>query len=154
MILLATMLLAGADPEPSAPPKGPPPATSYIKIQDGRVVQLAVEMIAQQDFVDEKIVVDGKEFLRKVLRTRYVPVSRMMLLSTGEGSFSTAGGKKLTAAEAMKRLAAGEIGVISSDGKPVDKEYLKALKPGTLVVVPVPAPLPPPIGRRAPALPR
>jgi hypothetical protein len=47
---------------------------------------------------------------------------------------TTADGKPVSADAAKKKLAAGAVVLVSRDGKPVDSAYLKAVKPGTLIL--------------------
>jgi len=135
-VVLTALLLAGPDPEPATPPKGPPPVMAYLKADGGRVARFVNEQVMVQVVEKVKEVVGGKEIFKDVVRTKAVPVSRMMLFPADGAAYSTAGGKKLDDAEGRKRLAAGVMAALSSDGKPVDKAYLKAMKPDTLVVVP------------------
>ncbi len=139
-VMMLAALLAGADPEPVTPPKGPPPMISHLKNDGGRVVRLAVEQIPLTYMEKVEVVEGGRKVVKDVFRTKIVLVSKLVIVSTGKESFSTAGGKKLDEVEAMKRLRAGAIAAVSADGKPVDKTYLRALKPDTLVLVPAPTP--------------
>jgi hypothetical protein len=69
--------------------------------------------------------------------TREVAVTRSVVVELGDVkdlTITTADGKKLDKEEAMKKLAAGAIVVVSGDGKPVSPVFLKVFKDETLVL--------------------
>ncbi len=69
--------------------------------------------------------------------TREVPVMHMVVVELGDVkdlTITTADGKKLDKEEAIKKLTAGAIVVVSGDGKPVSPVFLKVFKDETLVL--------------------
>jgi len=69
--------------------------------------------------------------------TREVAVTHMVVVELGDVkdlAVTTADGKKLDKEEAIKKLAAGAIVVVSGDGKPVSPVFLKVFKDETLVL--------------------
>jgi hypothetical protein len=69
--------------------------------------------------------------------TREVAVTRSVVVELGDVkdlTITTADGKKLDKEEAIKKLAAGAIVVVSGDGKPVSPVFLKVFKDETLVL--------------------
>jgi hypothetical protein len=144
-LILSAFLSAGADAEPLTPPKGPPPQLSFLEAKDGKVTRRVTELVPIAKEEEYTVLVGGVPEKRKRVVTMTMAVQRVVELSLAKATITTAGGKKLKEADALKRLAGGAIAVLSGDGRPVDAAYLRALKPDTLVIVmpaTVPMPLP------------
>ncbi len=124
-----------ADPEPVKPPKGPPPDIAFCKMEGGSLKRNIFAFVPEEFSVKVKYVKDGKTYEKEERRTRLAVAIVMSELPPAGLTFTTAGGKKIEAAEARKKLGAGAIAAFSADGRPVDPSYLKALKPDTVVVV-------------------
>jgi hypothetical protein len=156
-LLLPALFALAADAEPPTPPKGAAPQFAYVKASGGRLtrtVQVMVPRVVLRTVVKE---VGGKKITEKVKAVEYIGVMETAVVMVDGTTFSTAGGKKLEKEAALKALAKPQVVLLSFDGKPVDKAYLKAMKSDTIVVVVpppkvniapgtdvVPIPLPPP----------
>jgi hypothetical protein len=133
--MFATLTLAAAmlaDPAPQAPrllDLNPDP--------DGKV---RVQVVRPQR---RKVVVaggavrpDGKPFQPAEEREIEVQVStRVELSEVKDLTVTTAGGREVERAAALKQLAAGGVVVASSDGRKVDPRYLKLFRDDVLVLV-------------------
>ena len=145
-LALTTALLMPAAPAPKDAPAEPGPAASpaprLVEIKpdmDGKVrvqaarpgnfqvnttIAIAIGPNAPPG-VPQTLVVQGGP-------TTTEPVE---LANVKDLTVTTAGGKKVTREDALKALAKGGVVVISSDGKPVAKAFLKAFKDDVLVLV-------------------
>jgi hypothetical protein len=134
-LILSALLSAGADPEPITPPKGPPPQMSFLEAKGGKVTRTRIVVVPVTFAVKEKVVEGGvaKEVAKYV--TKLETIQERSIVSLAKATITTAGGKKLTEADALKRLAGGAAVVLSDDGIPIEKAYLRAFKPDTLVIV-------------------
>ncbi len=132
-----------ADPEPVTPPKGPPPSLTYMQSRRGLFVRWSMQAIPVTEARIVEVVEGGKTIKKMVTVTKYVMQTVAVEMSPKDMIFSTAGGKKLETADAVKRLADGALVVLSANGAAVDAAFLRALKPETLVVIqPLGAPTP------------
>jgi hypothetical protein len=69
--------------------------------------------------------------------TREVPVTKMITVELGDVKdlkVTTADGKKVEVADAVKKLKDGGVVVVSADGKPVNPNFLKVFKDDVLVL--------------------
>jgi hypothetical protein len=69
--------------------------------------------------------------------TREVPVTKAMTVELGDVKdlkITTADGKKVDVADAVKQLKDGAVVVVSADGKPVNPNFLKVFKDDVLVL--------------------
>jgi len=89
---------------------------------------------------EDTVVKDGVAYKVVKTVTEAVPVTVWHKKDLGKATFGTAAGKKLTKAEAEKRLAGAAPLIVSGDGKPVDAGFLAMFKGDTLVIVLPPAP--------------
>jgi hypothetical protein len=156
-LLLSTFLLAGADPKPSSPPKGPSPTFAFGSLKGGEASLDITHSVPATESRIEQEVEGGKITEKAVQVTKSMYVTKQMTHPLDGVSFATAGWKKLDA-EVKKRLAKGAIAALSSDGHPVGPKLLKHLKPDLQVMTvkradsstdpaalkPAPIPLPPP----------
>lgn len=151
--LLAALWAAGADTEPFTAPTGPAPEVAYVKSSAGGLVknvQVYVPIVVKKVI---EVKVGDKTERREVAVTELRTETRAEMISLDKAAFGTAGGKKLTKAEATKRIGTGAIVVMSPNGVAVDKAFLKAFKPDTVVIITArrpfgggpTAPIPPPI---------
>ncbi|MBY0228357.1 MAG: hypothetical protein K2W96_03660 [Gemmataceae bacterium] len=142
-ILLLSLL--STDAEPFTAPKGAAPTVVHLKA-GGKVVRQMTKLVPFVFTVKVKVMLDGKVVEKEEARTAIKSVTEETVAEIGMASYSTADGKKLEGEALKKALAKDQIAVLSADGKPVDRSYLKAFKADTLVIVPMidPADLPPP----------
>ena len=163
-LLLSTSAAFVPVPEKTPPLTGAPPivqAISSVDADKGLVLveQTRTERVPVQ--VAESINVNGQTITR--VRTEYkeVPTVTKQAFPVKDGKVQTADGKKLTAAEALKRLKAGTPIVISADGNPVSPGYLAIFQPDTIVLIreasaaatPAAGPASPPVVPAVPAVP-
>lgn len=153
---LATLaLLAGGagavpvpDDKPVAPPKGPPPGLVVVsRVDAGRQQFDVVETVTRNQVVqvEREMIVNGMRVRFVVTETVPVQEQRVVRRSLKGSRASTADGKPLTAAEAVRRLAPGSVVLYSTDGNPVDPAYLRVVQPETVVLVPPRPPAGPPM---------
>jgi hypothetical protein len=69
--------------------------------------------------------------IREITMNRWLPVE---LSEVKDLAISTADGKKVNLADALKKLAKGGVVLVSGDGKPVDPKYLKLFRKDVLVL--------------------
>lgn len=133
-LLLAA--LAAAAPVPKASPPGPAPYLLSLAATDGAVTVgvfrtekikvRATELKAGPNGQPVPTEVE-KEFDQKVYKT--VPLGELKDLK-----ITTADGKEVKLADAVKKIADGGLVVASADGKAVDAKYLKVFKDDVLVL--------------------
>ena len=159
-----SMTLAAPLPAPTPPvATGPLPRLMELKANaDGKVMVTVIRTelvkipVAQGNAINPNGGAAPAVLTREVRRTVHKTVE---LNEVKDLTITTADGKKVDTADAMKKLASGAVVVISTDGKPVSPNYLKLFKDDVLVLVspelsgvqqvrpggvrPVPFPLPP-----------
>jgi len=138
-LLVAVTVTAPAAPVPKdAVPNttGPAPRVVAVKADGSGSVWITAQiaekrMVQQQFFVME----NGQQVLkqREVEQVVYNHVRKTI----GEfgGKFTTADGVTFTTEEATKRLKDGATLLITADGKPVDKGWLRAVAPDAVIMV-------------------
>ncbi len=130
-----SMTLAAPVPAP-APPMvtGPAPRILELKPTDGKVMVTVVRMEKVQVGVGGAINPNGGAapavITREIARSKMVELSEVKDLTV-----TTADGKKIETADAVKKLATGGIVIVSTDGKPVSPMFLKLFKDEVLVLV-------------------
>ncbi len=161
-LLLGTVLTAPAAPVPrdtDPPPAGPAPHVIYLKADfTGRVnVQVyQTQKVTQARTVNT--VENGKPVSRVVREQVEQTASMYVSLADIKAKFTTADGVALTTEAVMRRAKDGLVVLVSADGKPVEKAWLRALDPGAViasaeVLVGVGAPRPTvPVPTQAPRL--
>ena len=130
-----SITLSAPVPAP-APPMvtGPAPRILELKATDGKVQVLVTRMEKVQVGVGAAINPNGGA--APAVITREMPRAKMVDLSEVKDlAVTTADGKKLETADAVKKLATGGIVIVSTDGKPVSPNFLKLFKDDVLVLV-------------------
>src|SRR5262245_7238783 len=135
MLLIAAALFAGADTEPDALPKGPPPRVAVLSAKELMVTYVTYEQVPVTKQVKVRVIEGGKAVDKIVTLTETVMTPRTVQHLIKDIKATTAGGKRLDSDAAAKALASPRVVLISSDGKPVDPAYLKLCKPDTPVLV-------------------
>ncbi|MBX3398807.1 MAG: hypothetical protein KF873_08710 [Gemmataceae bacterium] len=97
-----------------------------IPAQGTREVVVKVPVSKEVDGVVKVEYVETKQTVRDLVPTPFDDV---------KPTVTTAVGKTVAAEDAKSRLAAGEVVLMSTNGKPVEGAYLKLVKPETLVLV-------------------
>ncbi len=124
---LANPLPPGA--QPAAAPSGPAPRLMELKADANGKVMIH---ILRTEIVKAKVAkADGGE------GTVEVPVTKPAVVDLSEIKdlkITTADGKKVEVADAVKKIKDGAVVVISADGKPVGPAFLKVLKDDALIL--------------------
>jgi hypothetical protein len=134
--LTLSMALGAPVPAPAAPVEtGVAPRVMELKANaDGKIMVTVTRPEKVQ--VGAGAAINPAGGAAPAVITREIPVAKNVELGDVKDlSVTTADGKKLTAEEAMKKLAGGAIVVVSGDGKPVSPAFLKVFKDDTLVLV-------------------
>lgn len=139
---LALSLAIGAPVPPSTPPAptGAAPRVLELKADANGKVTVAV---TRTELVKVQVAAaiapaPGGNAPPPAAVVREVPVMKTVTVELGEIkdlTVTTADGKKVEKEDAIKKLAAGGIVVVSGDGKPVSPAFLKVFKDDTLVLV-------------------
>lgn len=130
-----SMALAAPVP-PSTPPvaSGPVPKLMELKADaDGKIT--VTVMRTEKLKVTETIAGPNGAPITSI---REVPVVKMVTVELGEVKdlkVTTADGKKVETADAVKTLKSGATVVVSTDGKPISPNHLKLFKDDVLVLV-------------------
>ena len=129
-----SMALAAPVPPPAAPVAGGPlPRLLELKGDaDGKVMVTVIRTEVQKITVT----VAGPNGA-PITSTREVPVSKIATVELGDVKdlkVTTADGRKVEPADAVKALKGGTTVVVSADGKPVSPNYLKLFKDDVLVL--------------------
>lgn len=149
LTLLTLALSFPAAPAPAPKPErpsGPPP--SIVTISPGAEGLLTILDIDQQMVPQQRTVQvttnDGR--VRQVTQTVMVPVLRQSsrILALDKVEIYGHDGKKLAPADVKKHLSRTVPALLSRNGMPVDRFYLRMVREGTLILVIPPAHVPPP----------
>ncbi|MBA4062205.1 MAG: hypothetical protein C0501_00595 [Isosphaera sp.] len=136
--MLAALTLSAAlgapVPAPAAPvPTGPAPQVMELKAgADGKVMVVVRRMEKVQVGAGAAIGPNGAP--PAVITAERAVVRSVELGEVKDLTVTTADGKKVATDEAIKRIAAGAVVVVSADGKPVSPAFLKVFKDDTLVL--------------------
>lgn len=141
MLTSFVMSMALAAPVPVAPTApvagGPMPHLMEIKADSNGKVMVTVTRTEMQKIVIGQGGAVNPNGAAPAVITREVPVSKIATVELGDVKdlkVTTADGKKLEVADAVAKLKAGGVVVVSADGKPVSPNYLKLFKDDVLVL--------------------
>ena len=129
-----------ADGTPVPATTGPLPRLMEVKANaDGKIMVtvMRTEMQKVQVGVGVAVPPGGGAAPPPAVVTRTIPVTKHMTVDLSEVKdlkITTADGKKIDVADAVKKLKAGGVVVVSADGKPVNPNYLKLFKDDVLVL--------------------
>lgn len=137
LLLGAALAAPGAPiPKDAAPaPTGPAPWVLYLKADAAGHIQILVyknQKVTQNRQVTETV--DGKPVTKIVQETVDRILPNYVALDTTNPKFITAGGTTLTLDTVMKRAKDGLVVLVSADGKPVEKSWLRTVDPETLII--------------------
>ncbi len=137
LLLGAALAAPGAPiPKDAAPaPTGPAPWVLYLKADDTGRTQILVyknQKVTQNRQVTETV--DGKPVTKIVQETVDRILPNYVALDATNPKFITAGGTTLTLDTVMKRAKDGLVVLVSADGKPVEKSWLRTVDPETLII--------------------
>lgn len=132
---LALSLVLGAPVPAPTPPvaTGPAPRVQEFKPDgNGKLTVNVVRATTRKVTVNQ---IDATGAVQKIEReVATTEVATVELGDVKDLAITTADGKKVEKEDALKKIAAGAIVVVSSDGKPVSPMYLKVFKDDTLVL--------------------
>ncbi len=141
--MLPSLLVAAAITAPGAPiPKdtvpnttGPAPRVVAVKADAGGAVWITAyvyqkQKVQQQFFVNE----NGKQVMKQQEVEQMTSNYIRKTLNDFGGKFATADGTSITAEDATQRVKDGGTLLVTSDGKPVDKGWLKAVSGDTVIL--------------------
>ena len=141
--MLPSLLVAAAITAPAAPmpkdtlpnPTGPAPRVVAVKADASGAVWITANVYEKRKFPQQYVAVENG---KQVVKTQEIEqtVSNYVRKQLGDfgGKFATAGGMTLTTEEATRRVKEGATLLITSDGKPIDKSWLKAVADDTVVM--------------------
>src|SRR5262245_52688043 len=138
-LVMAVTLTAPAAPVPrdTLPnTTGPAPRVLAVKADStgtvwitGQIYEKRKQTITMTVMENGKPVTKQQE--REVMTSAYIRKT----LSDFGGKFATADGTPLSADDATKRVKDGAVVLISADGKPIDKSWLKTVRDDTVVMM-------------------
>jgi hypothetical protein len=135
---LTLSLALGAPVPPPMPPVATGPAPSVVELKpnaDGKVVVAVVRTEKVQLGAAIAPAPGGAGAAPPAVLTREMRVTKTVELGEVKDLLvTTADGKKLGTEDAVKKIGAGAVVVVSSDGKPVSPAFLKVFKDDTLVL--------------------
>jgi hypothetical protein len=141
--MLPSLLVAAAVTAPAAPvPRdalpnttGPAPRVAAVKADATGSVWITAYVYTKQKVQQQYFVIENNQ---QVMKTREVEqtVSNYVRKTIGDfgGKFTTADGTTLSTQEATRRVKDGATLLITADGKPVDKVWLRAVAGDTVVM--------------------
>ena len=134
-----SMALAAPVPAPAAPvASGPVPKLLELKANaDGKVTVTVARTEMVKVTVAQGNAINPNGGAAPAVVTRDVPVTKMVVVELGDVKdlkVTTADGKKVETADAVKALKGGAVVVVSADGKPVSPNFLKLFKDDVLVL--------------------
>lgn len=142
--MLPSLLVAAAVTAPAAPipqtalpnPTGPAPRVLAIKADASGTIWIAGQIYEKRkQTINVAVIEDGKKVIkpqeREVMTSNYI---RKTLGDFG-AKFATVDGQPLTTEEATRRVKNGAVLLISADGKPIDKNWLRAVNANTVVML-------------------
>lgn len=141
--MLTSLVFGAALAAPAAPvprdtdpaPAGPPPWVVHLKADAGGQVVL-VTYATQTVKVTHTVVTveNGKQVMKQVQQDVTQKTAAHHLFNDLHATVAAADGTPVTTAEVVKRAKDGVVVLVSADGKPVEKAWLRALDPDALVV--------------------
>ena len=141
--MLTSLLLGAALAAPGAPvpatadpaPAGPAPWVLHLKADDNGRAQVMIyktQKVTQSRAVTETV--DGKQVTKVIQEQVERTMPTYVLLDAQNPTLTTAGGSKVLLDNLMKQAKAGIVVLVSADGKPVSKSWLRTVDPETVVV--------------------
>jgi len=137
-LLVAAVITAPAAPVPrdTVPnPTGPAPRVLAVKAEAGGAVWITAHVYQKQKVKQQFFLVENGKQVMKQQEIEQVNASYIRK-SIGDfgGKFNTADGTLLTTEDATRRVHDGATLLITSDGKPVEKSWLKAVAGDTVIM--------------------
>lgn len=141
--MLSSLVFGAALAAPSAPvpkdadpvPAGPAPWVVYLKADAGGQTMLAVSRIQKVTQARQVATTENGKPVTKIIREEVTrPVTSYVSLADQGAKFTTAGGTPASADAVCRRARGGLVVLVSADGKPVGKGWLRAVDPETVVI--------------------
>lgn len=136
MLTSIVLSMTVAAPVPVAPPaaeSGPIPRLMEVKAADGKVTVTVLRYEMQKIQVGAAAPPGGAPPAVITREVRVPKVAAVELSEVKDLTITTADGKKVNVADAVKKLKDGGVVVVSADGKPVSPNHLKLFKDDVLV---------------------
>ena len=141
--MLPSLLVAAAVAAPAAPVPadtvpnltGPAPRVVAAKADPNGQVWITANVYEKRKFKQTYVTIENGKQVTKQQEVEQM-VSNYVRKQIGDfgGKFATAGGTPLTPEQATRRVKDGATLLVTADGKPVDKGWLKAVSPDTVVM--------------------
>jgi hypothetical protein len=144
--MLTSMLLGAAFVAPGAPvpssadpaPAGPAPWVLYLKVDESQNQRAQIMISKTQKVTQSRAVfenVNGQQVQKIVQEQVERLVNSYVLLDSVNPTLTTAGGMKVSMESLLKRAKTGVVLLISADGKPVSKNWLRAIDSDAIIAV-------------------
>lgn len=139
--MFATLLVAAAA-APAAPlpadatpaPVGPAPWVLHLKSDDAQPRLLVQRLTTVKQTQQSIKVVNGQRVVEQQVVDVQVPQQTQVTLADFDGTVAAADGSPVGTAELVRRARDGVTVLVSADGKAVDRAWLRAVAPGTVVL--------------------
>ena len=141
--MLPSLLVAAAVTAPAAPiprdtdpnTSGPAPRVVAVKADGSGIVWITAQVYEKRKVPQQFFVVEnGKQVLKQQEVEQMVSNYIRKSIADFGGKFTTADGTALTAEEATKRVKEGATLLVTADGKPISKGWLRAVGDDTVVM--------------------
>ncbi len=141
--MLSSLLVAAAVTAPGAPiPRdtdpnttGPAPRVVAVKADGSGTVWITAQVYEKRKVPQQFFVVEnGQQVLKQQEVEQMVSNYIRKPIADFGGKFTTAGGTALTSEEATKRVKEGATLLVTADGKPISKGWLRAVGDDTVVM--------------------
>src|SRR5262249_50496657 len=137
-LVLGTALLAPGAPVPQdtiPTPTGPAPHVAYLKADPNGDVCINGFTVQKQKVTRTiSTIENGQRVIKQVEDEQLVPHAFQTRLTEAGGPITTAAGAERRPADAARRVKDGAPVLVSADGKPVEKGWLRAVRPDTVVI--------------------
>lgn len=144
--MLTSMLFGAALAAPGAPvpssadpaPAGPAPWVLHLKVDESQNQRAQIMISKTQKVTQSRAVfenVNGQQVQKIVQEQVERLVNSYVLLDNVNPTLTTAGGMKITMETLLKRAKTGVVLLISADGKPVSKNWLRAIDSDAIIAV-------------------
>jgi hypothetical protein len=126
---------APVPPDTVPAPTGPAPQVAFLRADPtGKVWVQVLTYQKQKQTRSRSVVENGQRVVKQEVVEVMVPTYSRKQLGDVGAKFTTADGSELTADDALRRIKDGTAVLVSADGKPVQKAWLKAAGPDAIVI--------------------
>lgn len=141
--MLSSLVFGAALAAPSVPvpkdaaptPTGPAPWVVYLKADAGGQTMLMVSRVQKVTQARQVTGIENGKRVTKIVREEVErPVASYVSLADQGAKFTTAAGAPVSAEAVQRRAQNGLVVLVSADGKPVEKGWLRAADPDAVVI--------------------